>query len=294
MKNGIHYFLAIALCAIVFAFSSCNKEQPEAAKGTIKFSLAMGNQLKSGSVTDSAGYQDSTTNYVALITITDNSGKEVFSSQKVEIFQFGGSYISESLTLETGDYRLTGFIIMKGNKVVYAAPVQGSERAQLVNQPLPMAFNIEGERATLVEPQVLTAENLDPVAFGYSHFGFEVIPTTWFKVIAFDSTYKDTAIATSADLRIFLTHHTDTIGGDTTYYDCSLKTLEYALKPGINKVEVNQASHYYLSVAKTGYKVWNTNFTLQELENYKTNPLQIYLNKITPADSTVYISKHKN
>lgn len=287
MKNGIHYFLAIALCAIIVAFSSCNKEQSDTPKGTIKFSLAMGNQLKSGSLADSSGYQDSTTSYVALVTIQDIAGNEVYSSKKVEIFQFGGSYVSESLTLEAGDYKLTGFIILKGNKAVYAAPVQDSKRAQLVNQPLPLTFNIEGERATLVEPQVLTAENVDPVAFGYSHFGFEVIKTSWLNVIAYDSSYADSAFTTSADLRIFLTNRPDSLHGDTTYYDCSTKTLDYALKQGINKVEVNQVSNYYLSVAKTGYQVWSRALTLSEFENYKSNPLRIYLNRIIPNDTII-------
>ncbi|MEO1255686.1 MAG: hypothetical protein AAFY41_12515, partial [Bacteroidota bacterium] len=95
----------------------------------------------------------------------------------LELFSFGDSYVSESLTLVTQNYQLTLFQVLDENDhIIYAAPLEGSDKASLVSDPLPLLFEVEEEGTTTVTPEVLlVAEEDDPTDFGYIKFDFEIV-----------------------------------------------------------------------------------------------------------------------
>jgi len=285
MKHVMKFFIVIGICASVTWMVSCTKSATSESTGTLKFSLNLGEQLKSLSLADTLG-SDSATNYSAIVTITDSRGNIVYSLKRLSIYKFGQEYVSESLNLEVGAYNLTEFMIVKGSSAVYATPLKGSVRAQLVNYPLPIAINITESNSTLVKPEVLTTTSVSPQEFGYSSFSFSVIETLSFKIIAYGSS-SDTTNAVQASLRINLTSFSDSIHGhDTTSF--VYKTLNYNLTPAINTIEVNKAQKYELIVTKSGYTGWSRNYTQGQLANFKTNPLKVYLTKVTPIDSVKY------
>lgn len=284
----MNVFVIVALCAIVTLMSSCNKEPNDESQGVVKFTMGLGSQLKSSSIADSSGI-DSTTNYYAIVTIANMSGQEIFNSKRLAIYSFGGSYISESLMLETGEYKLTGFVIVKGSDAVYATPVAGSERSSIVDKPLPIYFNVTNEGTTLVQPEVLHTSNIDPQAFGYSYFNFTVVETMLFNIITFDKTKVDSsssdssARAISSHLYILTSSYIDSSNSDTTHV--KYRTLNYELKPQINTIEVNKATSYKLSVSKSGYYDWSKDFSREELNAFKSNPLRVYLKEVATQDS---------
>jgi hypothetical protein len=111
------------------------------------------------------------------LSIKDNNGKLVESSKKITLYNFGGSFVTESLQLNVGNYSLTEFMILdSANNVMYATPMEGSDLAQYVNDPLPINFSINENGTTHITPQVLAITlKTPPESFGYVSFGFEVI-----------------------------------------------------------------------------------------------------------------------
>ena len=67
-------------------------------------------------------------------------------------------------------------ILDEEDQIIYATPMEGSELAGLVNDPLPIEFIVSENESTLVTPQVLAVESTDtPESFGFASFGFEVV-----------------------------------------------------------------------------------------------------------------------
>lgn len=154
-----------------FFFYSCNHSHYETtpAKGYVTFSLNQG-KISNGRV--AAGVASS-----AIISIKDGQGNLIFENHKLSLTLFGQDYISEGLQLGTGNFTLTGFAILNSaNEIIYATPVENSDKAKIVTKPLPIPFTISKENTTQVVPEVVTVTNQDTAAsFGYASFGFKVV-----------------------------------------------------------------------------------------------------------------------
>ena len=137
------------------------------------------------------------------LTIVNELEEEIYSEVKLELFGFGDGYVSESVVLEYGTYTLTLFQILdEDGTVVMASPVEGSERADEVIDPLPIIFEVNEGLTTHVVPEVLLIQESDvPSDFGYAHFGFELVNefTLDVSVISdFDSSYVASVISLRA------------------------------------------------------------------------------------------------
>jgi hypothetical protein len=62
------------------------------------------------------------------------------------------------------------------NNVSYACPLEDSEQAHWVTDPLPINFEVTENGTSTVVPEVLeVTPNTDPGSFGYANFGFEIV-----------------------------------------------------------------------------------------------------------------------
>src|SRR4051812_6979453 len=160
----------VCLCTSFF-FYSCNHNHYETtpAKGSVTFSLSQG-KIAGGRVAAEAAS-------TAVISIKDGQGNLIYENHKLSLIAFGQDYISESLSLGTGNFTLTGFAILNSaNEIIYASPVENSDKAKIVSKPLPMPFTISKENTTQVIPEVIAVTNQDTAAsFGYASFGFKVV-----------------------------------------------------------------------------------------------------------------------
>jgi hypothetical protein len=261
---------------ICILFKETNQE---AVKGSVKFAVGAVSGVKSLAVADSTGDTDTTKSYYsALVTIVNQNGTEIFSSYHISFFKFGDQYISENLSLEVGSYKLTQFIIFKNGAAIYVTPLEGSERAQLVNNPLPVEFTVNVNSNTLLSPEVLAIGNNPPQAFGYASFNFSIIKTIFFKIIVFgdDSALYDT-IPVSAHLEVSL-------NSDSAY--SNVKVLNYPLISKINNIEVTESPNYHLRVYKEGYSIWYNHYSFVQLKYYATVPLKVYLHRL--ANDTIH------
>jgi len=152
-----------------FFFGSCSRYETSPAKGYVTFSLTQG-KIIGGRV--AAGAASS-----VIITIKDGQGNLIYENHKLSLLAFGQDYISESVPLGTGNFTLTGFAILNSaDEIIYASPVENSNKATLVSVPMPMSFTISKENTTQVVPEVLAVTNQDTAAsFGYASFGFKVV-----------------------------------------------------------------------------------------------------------------------
>jgi hypothetical protein len=97
-----------------------------------------------------------------------------------------GYYISKPLSLVPGGYKLSKFLVVDAsNTVVYATPTEGSTKAYLVNDPLPILFSVTKDNVTKVVPEVISVKNNTPEDFGYATFSFTEVTTFDFLIGVF-------------------------------------------------------------------------------------------------------------
>jgi hypothetical protein len=177
--KAIQAIILVMLFLAAGMVQSC-EEKPE-VKGKIDFSLSFdaGELLKSV-VTDSSDVSDDTiipANFWQLmVTIVSVDGEVVMEDERIPLFAFGSQFVSEKIELKAGEYLLEKFMVIGpyGN-VVYAAPLEGSPKAYLVNRPLPLNFIVKPEQVSHISPEVLRVMNSTPADFGYATFSFNVV-----------------------------------------------------------------------------------------------------------------------
>ncbi|MDA3952818.1 MAG: LamG domain-containing protein [Bacteroidales bacterium] len=204
----------------------------------------------------------------AIITIESETGEIVCDSEVVKFYNFDNSYITEPISLLSGTYKLTGFLILNStDDVVYAAPLESSNNAYLVNNPLPIEFVISKDDVKKVTPEVLTTYESSPDDFGYSTFGFENVEIFDFLVTVFK--YNE-AISnfelTEAEILVK--------SSETTLYNGTVGAIT-------NKITVNDNyPNYELTIEKEGYYSYNGVFTSDSLKKHLANPLTIILEQV--------------
>jgi hypothetical protein len=170
MKQQIFILIPI----LFFLFMSCQDEDKGIpAKRLIQFSYKAENQNSGGRTKDTA------TPAAVLLTLTDNEGSVIEQNKKLPLYAFGSSFTSEGFQLTVGNYVLTQFVVLDAaDEIIYVAPLEGSDKAQFVSDPLPINFSVSENGSTTITPQVLAVNEIDtPENFGYVSFGFEVVQT---------------------------------------------------------------------------------------------------------------------
>jgi hypothetical protein len=154
---------------VISLFISCQTDEMPQSTGAISFSLL--NKIREENRTTGV-----VTPAFVLLSVKNEAGVMVLENKKLPLFSFGQSYVSENIELPVGNYKLTQFVVLDAaNKAIYATPIEGSELAKYVEDPLPISFTVFENKTSLVVPQVLEIEPNDmPENFGYVSFGFEI------------------------------------------------------------------------------------------------------------------------
>lgn len=282
MKNLLKLTLISLFLGLLFG--SCNKptENIQKVESFIEFSFSL-SPLKSG-------YVQGLTNVV--VTIEDLQGNVIKNMEKVEIYSMNEYYLSKPISILTGDYKLTSFIVLDAdNNVVYASPVEGSEKAYLVENPLPLEFKVQKDNVTKLVPEVLsTAESL-PEDFGYSTFGFEISQTFDFLVGAF--------IYNEAILNFELTTATITVySNDDLVYSGELQATGGVYPDNYNPLGITNKialperfESFTVEISKDGYQKYCKSFTKEELRLYyrseDNGPLVVILEPIVDISGLI-------
>jgi hypothetical protein len=166
--------IVFSLFTVFLSFISCNKYEVPVlpTKGNATFTFLEKKH-------STGGRTDATPAFI-LLSISDGSGNEILMDKKLELWPFGQTYTTENLQLITGSYRLTKFLVTNiAGEIIYATPLEGTDLANYVNDPLPINFSITENANTQIVPQVLAVEDDDnPESFGYASFGFTPVSIT--------------------------------------------------------------------------------------------------------------------
>lgn len=201
-----------------------------------------------------------------LISIKAADGTVAYSNKELKVYNFNGAFLSESLTLKVGSYKLTDYTVLnEAGTVIFAAPKEGSNQAQFAADPLPINFTVTKNQTTEVVPEVVDITGITPADLGYSSFSFKEIKLLNFVVtVMVKDASTDRFIPTDAVLDVT---------SDTRAY-------HYNLTAGPNPVSVNDNfSSYTLTVTKAGYLDYRVTYTSAELKEFQNNPPVITLTK---------------
>ncbi len=252
MKRMI--FLLIPIMA--FGINACEKNQDQTrVKGQLEFVMEAGMDGLKSAPSDTT----SPSSYHLLLTVTDAQGVQVFEDKLLEVYRFGEGFVSEKLQIERGSYKLTKFMLTDpSGAVIYAAPIKGSPKSFLVNDPLPLPFSITAGKTTQIRPEVLKVIDGSPSDWGYASFGLQIVnPMQLFVVVMIDF---GPAQITDAYL-----HIRSADGWNHRYY----------IKQEVSRILIKGgAQEYIFEVLKDGYEPVKRRFTLEQLKAVtQNNPL---------------------
>lgn len=260
ISNRLVFFTLISLSVI--GFISCEqKTGSDNVKGTAEFSLnlqGVNNQAKSAFSSDS-GF----VSYQLMVSAEDLNGNPVLTDELIPVYMFGTGFMSEKIEIESGEFLLTKFLVINpAGEVVFAAPLEGSPLAYLVNDPLPLNFRIYPGEVTRIVPEVLAAGDHNPGDFGYASFGIQIIkPLNFWTLCILDNPMIMAPVQfTSARLTVY--------SRDGWHYS-------FDLEPTLNHLIIRGGSDFYTFVLeKEGYETQTFQFSAYQLiGTSKENPL---------------------
>jgi len=257
------------LFLILVAFTACNKDSIEdnESLSQVEFKMTVSENSSKSTTKSSLKSAEVTNVESALVSIADDNGNLVYELEQIDLVNFNGSFITNKLLLEVGNYTVTEFLLLTDGNVAYATPKDSSDLASLVNDPLAIEFSVNLNETTTVSPEVLCIDNFEPSDFGYVEFGFRYIET--FNFIMGIYTLDDDQAATVSNANITLT------ANEKEYINKEIEGI-------LNILTINDGLEAYtIEVEKSGYETFSKTYTAEELQQYETTPLDIYLEKIT-------------
>ena len=271
----------VSLLVFTFLIQSCKNDQgvslPEKQNVTFSFGQK-DSEFQSSGIFKTKASDKKDARYV-VVTIQNANGAVVYDAKKLELFNFNGSYISESLTLNVAAYKLTKFLVLDANNaVIFSTPLEGSTLASWVADPLPIDFAVAKDVATKVVPEVLSTENLPATDFGTATFDINIITSFRLSSFIYDLTSTDWIPTTSI---VTVTGNP----GNVALYNGSLsaQTNTISIKDGYESYEV--------LIVKTGYTPQSVTLTNADLKTYISAPLGLQLKALTTVtdiDGNVY------
>lgn len=167
-------FTLIAVSAMALLWHSCTHEEQ---KGKLRFGM----QLTDNTDLKSATADRKVTE--ALITIVGQDGEIIYDKEPLQLLEFGEQYITRLLELPVGEFKLTEFMLIDSSgTVLWATPVEGSNLAPLVNDPLPVWFGIAPDETTNLSMEVIRVKDYNPGDFGYASFSINFVDRICLKV----------------------------------------------------------------------------------------------------------------
>jgi len=283
MKKSKALFIAMSVLLLGSLLLTCKKQdnEPAATDNEVAFSIDV-ISLKSDNGTKGAAAYNLADADKIILTIQNIDGSDTkYTSSEVKILQMNGNYYTQKLTLKTGTYKLTEFVLIDASgNTIYAAPLAGSQEAQNVTNPLPITFTVAKNATSPVNVQVLSTAAHTPEDFGLSHFPVTEIKTLSFMIGVIDNSSDDILPAKL------------TVSNGAYSY---VQNLSSVLN---NVVTVTDGlSNYTLTVEYTGFVSYTHTYTIDSLKIFEDAagnlPLLVELEKVieltvTDIDGNVY------
>ena len=180
-------------------------------KGKVSFSASLINDNSGLKSTDCDNLDKIS---AAIVDIENEKGELVYDTERIAFYKFNDDYISDELSLVVGTYKLTKFLLIDSSgEVLFASPLESSDKAYLVENPLPIEFIIEKDKVSKVIPEVLDLTESTPEDFGYVSFGFVIndLISFYLTVNVYNFITESFEIT---DANLVITHYTDTLNNN--------------------------------------------------------------------------------
>jgi hypothetical protein len=161
-------FTITLLVACLLLFFSCKKDSTTTSQGKLKFAFNIVN-LPSSNTPQS--------NLYAVISVKSTSGEVVIADAKINVTYQNG-FFTEILELPKGNYKVSKLIIQDSNEhVLFASPMKGSAKSQMVAQPLEINLNLAQNSTEILAIEVASVTIEDKSEdFGYASGSFKLPP----------------------------------------------------------------------------------------------------------------------
>lgn len=172
----------------------------------------------------------------ALISITDDNGNTILTQEKIAVQKVGEKYITDEITLNTGTYNLTEFIVTDvDNAVISVVPKTNSDLSSLAEKTLPFSIKVETDKSNISTTDNISAEGFKPVDFGYPLLSLTFPKSTDFFSLTID---ESTSITTK-------TMVLKSITASSYEVDWGDGTVEQYLSTKSDTEEENELMHTY-------------------------------------------------
>lgn len=263
MKSLIKIFFVLIIPIVLL--SSCQKDKVTTGTGSVTFKVQP-NSIINGKSTKS---QNTSAAVAIIVTIEKYGGGVVYDKEKIDIIQLNGTYLSKSLSLQSGGYLLTEFLVIDANnQILYASPKKGSKLEYLVNNPLSIYFETQANQESILIPEVINTDSSSLNDLGYVGFSFNDVKSLQF-LINVVSKDPDKPIFDLVDSSLI---HISTIS------NLQYKQYTFTLTNAVNHIYLNNdTGQFIINISKKGFISWADTLTKTQLSNFLTTPLQVIL-----------------
>jgi hypothetical protein len=254
MNNNFHHIVVGVLLAATF--TACNKDievmhpgpqDPADSTAFVQFEMH--------------GIPLSNSPLHALLSIEDEGAQPVITNKKIPLVYVQGRYVTGKLSIDTGAYALSKFIVVNSSDTAaYASPKANASKAPEVRNPLNLRLYVVSKGVTKKSIDVLRIDQDDrPEDFGYSSVDFGYLPYMTLRVVMqmqvgsamYDSLPGDLTVNASKD------------GGETW-------TRQFTIVKGQDALRVPQNYSVYTFEANKWNKQIKKVYAKTELQNNQT------------------------
>lgn len=193
-----------------------------------------------------------------VMTIESQGGEPVLQLSEVEFYSSGNRFVTEPLSLPSGRYRITDFMVVDQNdEMLFAVPKKTGVLEKVISHPLDLNFNISpGHNPFATDLQLLSVNNFKPEDFGYQ--SFKILRRLLMIMVTTEGSNKPTTA------KAFVINDGDTI----TQYILRARMNIIAVPTGVTPM-------HRLVVSKDGYAP--VTFTLLDLLRKQYRPVRAIL-----------------
>ena len=116
-------------------------------------------------------------NLSVFVTITNDRNETVLDNKKYAL-QYDGKYLTPVIELVKGNYKINAMLIRQNDTLVrFAAPINGSIKSGLVNNPLSVSLKLDEKIEKAIKIEILPVAKRDRAQdYGYPAGSFGTIP----------------------------------------------------------------------------------------------------------------------
>ncbi len=262
--------LLLLLLCILYSCDNSSDQEPSSPSGVVSFSfLNQGDDISPINGRILSNQLDKAKNILVSIINEDGTPTEV-NSKKIGVYKLGEEYFVESILLPYGSFLLTEFLVLdEDENIIFATPVEGSDKADFVSDPLPIQFDISAPSQTK-SIEIVSTDNSDLGQFGLIGITFDVVHVDEVLIAVLDGKNE---VSTDSSVEVSIT------SADRTFEDQIrlnvVEKINFLAKSDVIDIEIKHPD----------FETRTISLGKDSLLSYATRPFIISLSPSEPSDA---------